>query len=603
VLRLLNRREYVNTVNDLLGPPISGPATSCPVTFSYDPTTPGGGTFDNVVVAGTFNNWSPTIANGGWPMVQNVTTKIWSLTTSMAPGSYEYKFVQNEQSWINDPSPTATRATDGNNTLTVTCPPVTADPTAGFPPDARPTNFLFDTNGPLRTPDGTQVELYHDAAAGLVGRITNVGTFVGCDFSGSNASSCASTWATNFGLKAFRRPLTTTEVSRFAGLVTGQSDFATGVKVAVRAFLESPNFLYRTELGTQQSDGTYKLTQYEIASALSYQFWATMPDAALFDAAATNQLSTTAQIEAQARRLLGDTRAREVVGVFAEQWTGAEKVTSMDKPAYPAFTADVRSGMREEAKRFAEYVILDSPSPTYAEMLGAGYSQLNGTLASYYGVTGVTGAGYVKASFPADGQHAGILSLGAVMTATAHADQTSPVFRGLYVRRNLLCQVFGTPPPNAGGTPADDPGVTTTTRERFDAHMANPSCASCHQFIDSVGNGFERFDPVGLIRTMDNGQKVDSSGDMNDVEALNTGTHATFDTTASLASTLVSSAAANRCFVRQYFRYARGLLDDPANDGSSCTVDNLVSAFRSKNYSIPELMVALTKSPEFVLRK
>jgi mono/diheme cytochrome c family protein len=606
-LRMLNRREYTNTVNDLLPPAVAIPATSCPVTFTFHAgSTP----YNTVQVDGTFNGWPHALPPAGdWSIMSNQGGGVWTASTALAPGAYQFKFLANAATtlvWLTDGAYGATVPPDGNMQLTVSCPDaVPADPALSFLPEPRPTNFLFDDNGPFRAVDGVQATQYHTATAILATRVTapaNIAQFVGCNYSGTNASACAGTWVASFGLKAFRRPLTSDEALRYKNIVLGQSDFPTGIGLAVRAMLESPYFLYRSELGTAQAGGGYKLTQYEIASALSYQFWGTMPDQLLFTAAQNNQLSNPAQIEVQARRLLADPRAKAIVGVLAEQWLAAENVTAIDKgppTAFPNFTAAVRASMREETRQFVQHIVFDEDpaSQTFDRLLTANYSMLNGTLAAYYGVPGVTGSAYVPATFT-DGMHSGILSLGAAMTDTAHSDQTSPIFRGLFVRRNLLCQSFGVPPPGAGGLPANDPNMTT--RQRFDIHANSASCSQCHEYIDSVGNGFEAFDPVGLIRATDNGQQVDSSGDMNDVEVMGDGTSAPFTTLSGLGATLSASSSARACFVKQYFRFARGYLDGPAE---SCTIQNLTTTFINKGFNIQELMVAIATSPEFVLRQ
>lgn len=603
-LRLLTRREYVNTVGDLLGIAVVAPAGGgggcAPTTFTFDPK---GQTYKTVHVAGSFNGWPGTVAAGGWAMTYSATTKTWSTSHALAAGQYTYKLVLDESQWIADPADPQTQP-DGyggqNSVLNVSCaptPPPASDPTAGFPPEVRPQGFAFDDNGPARTVTSVHVEQYQAAAAALAARATqSLDTLVGCDYH-ADAAGCAADWVARFGKRAFRRPLTATEQARYVALVSGAGDFGKGVTLAVRAMLGSPSFLYRSELGELQPDGSYRLTPWEIASALSYQLWGTMPDQALFDAAASGALATPAGIEAQARRLLADARARDVVATFAEQWLGAENVSTVDKRSdlYPAFTAAVRASLREETRRFVTHVVFDG-THTYDELVTANYSMLDGTLAQFYGVSGPTGTDFVATPLP-DGQRAGVLGEAAILAATAHSDQTSPVKRGLFVRRQLLCQEFPTPPPNAGGLPSVDPNATT--RERFAMHSSQGTCKQCHQYIDPVGFGFERFDPVGLLRATENGKPIDSSGDMNDVEGLGTGTSSPFASLPELGAALAKSASAHTCFVRQYFRFARGYLDGTAD---RCTIEALRQRFQQSGWDIRELMVGVTLSPEFVVR-
>jgi hypothetical protein len=586
-LRLLTNREYLNTVRDLV-------AVDCnAVQFSFDPK---GVAYSKVHVAGSFNNWAATIAAGGWAMTYSPTTKLWTTTHPIPAGAYTYKFVTNETTWLTDPAnPQKTADGFANSILNLTC--TMPDPTTAFTPDTRPQGFAFDDNGPGRVVLDPMVQKYHDAAASLTDTITqNIRNIVACDFV-SNPSGCASTFVGRFGQRAFRRPLTAAEATRYTAIVTGAPDFVTGAVRAVRGMLASPNFLYRSEAGAAQPDGSYKLDPYEIASALSYQFWGSMPDQALFDAAAAGMLGTSSGIETQARRLLADPRARAVMATFAEQWLGSENVTGVSKlaSAAPTFNATVAASMRNELQQFVTYVIFDG-THTYDELLTANYSFLDGTLGAFYGVSGPTGSTFTKTTFT-DGQHSGVLTQGSVLSVDAHSDQSAPVLRGKFVRTALLCQTFALPPPNAGSLPPVDPNATT--RERFSQHSADPFCAGCHKYLDPVGFGFERFDMVGLIRSTENGKAIDSSGNMNDVEGLGTGTSAPFSTVPQLAATLAASGSAKSCFVRQYFRFARGYLDG-AND--ACTIQDLATKFGNKSYDIRELMVAVATSPDFVVR-
>ena len=599
-LRLLTRREYRNTVRDLLGLPDGG--GSCdPVTFSYDPK---GQTLKSVHVAGSFNNWAGTIAAGGWAMTYSAATQTWSTTHALPAGQYQYKLVLDESQWIADPANPAT-APDGyggtNSLVTVSCAAgggAASDPTANFPPEVRPLGFAFDDDGPARTVSDVHVEQYQAAAAALATQAAQqLDKLVGCDWH-ADPSGCAADFVRRFGQRAFRRPLTDAETQRYVALIGAQKDFASGVTLAVRALLGSPYFLYRSELGDPQPDGSYRLTPYETASALSYLFWATMPDQALFDAAAAGQLATADGIEQQARRLLADPRARDVVGVFAEQWLGAENVSTVDKQAalFPGFDDALRAALRDETRRFVEGVVFDG-SHHFGELMQADYSFANGAVAAFYGWPNVSGDAWVKVPL-ADGQRAGVLGQASILAATAHSDQTSPIRRGLFVRRALLCEEFPAPPPNAGGLPPVDPNATT--RERFQQHASNPSCASCHKYIDPVGFGFERFDPIGKLRDTENGKPIDSSGDMNDVEGFGTDTHAPFGSLPELGATLAASQTARRCFVRQYFRFARGYHE---TDADRCAVDALVRRFADSGWDIRELMVGIATAPDFVVRR
>jgi hypothetical protein len=195
-----------------------------------------------------------------------------------------------------------------------------------------------------------------------------------------------------------------------------------------------------------------------------------------------------------------------------------------------------------------------------------------------------------------DAMRSGVLGHGSVLATTAHSDQSSPIRRGLFVRRRLLCQEFAPPPPNAGAVPKVDPAATT--RQRFAQHTSNPTCQSCHQYIDDVGFGFERLDAVGRVRSTESGKPIDAQGDMNDLEGFGKGTHAPFATPGELGKILAASDAAKACVTRQVYRFARGHLDDDV-----CAVAPIQRRFLEKGGDLRELLVAVVTDPAFVVRR
>jgi hypothetical protein len=252
--------------------------------------------------------------------------------------------------------------------------------------------------------------------------------------------------------------------------------------------------------------------------------------------------------------------------------------------------------MVEETRRFVTNVVFDA-SHTYDELLRADYTFVNADLASLYGMPGVTGTALRKQKY-ADPFRTGLLGHASLLGAYARSDQTSPIKRGLFVRRRLLCQDLPPPPADVPPVPAVDRNATT--RERFRQHTASAGCASCHRYIDGIGFGFERFDAIGTLRDNDNGLPIDSSGDMNDVEGLQTNTSAPYTDVRGLAEILVASSAARSCLATQYYRFARGAFE---TSDSTCALDQIQSRFRDRGYDIQELLVALTQTSDFVTRR
>lgn len=621
-LRLLSRREYRNTVRDLFSasagsaaPATAGTGDCGTNTFIYSDSM--GPSQITVHVAGDFNQWAPTIALGGWPLQFDAVKKVWSLQHALSAGVHAYKFVLNEKTWVADPGNPA-QVSDGyggrNSALTISCPGATtatsasppsvslADPTTTFPAESKPRKgglsdlFPFDDAG-LQVVSTTHIQEYWRAANAIAqGLGVRLDALVPCDVGGT-VTACLEKFVRIFGERAFRRPLTNDEVRRYVTLANSSSDG--GRKAVVRAMLSSPKFLYRPEGSQTAPGGLFRLTGYEVATALSYTFWGSTPDQALLDAAAAHQLDGAPGIEAQARRLLGDPRSRTTVGAFAGQWLGTDDVATVDKQAarFPAFTDDLRAAMADETRQFISHVVFEG-SAHYQELLSADYSMVNQSLAALYGMAPVPpGGAFVKQSY-ADDHRAGLLGQASVLSVYSRSDQTSPIKRGLFVRRRLLCQDLPPPPPNVPSIP--DVDASATTRERFRQHTADPSCASCHQFIDPVGFGFEHFDPIGRHRDTDSGQPVDSTADMNDVDRLSQNTHAPFSTLPELAKILVASEAAPACLATQYLRYARGAFEAPDTD---CAWAGVQSQFRDSGYDIRELMVAATQAPDFVNRR
>ncbi len=591
-LRLLTREEYRRTVADLLG---GGGAACRTRTFSFDA---GPRPVATVHVAGSFNSWAATIAAGGWAMRRQGSA--WTLTRELPVGMHRYKLVLDERDWVTDPN-APDREPDGfggqNSLLTVACGTggdLGFDPAARLPVETRPEGFAFSSAADVQVVTSVYAEEALAAARRLsAAAASDLPALLGCD---AGAAGCGGQFVRAFGARAFRRPLSDAEVTRYLGLYTGRPDAKQGAATVVTAMLASPAFLYRAEIGEPQADGTYRLGGHEVASALSYFAWGTMPDAALFEAARRGDLDGTAGIERELRRLLADPRARPQVGRFALEWLGAEKILGAQKSPtlYPDFGDAVRASLAEETRRFVAHVIFDS-THTFGELLTADYTLLDGAAARHYGVA-VPPADWAKVPY-ADGRRAGLLGHASILASTAHSDQSSPILRGLFVRRALLCEPLPPPPPNAGGVPPVDPAATT--RERFRMHTDSAFCKSCHQYIDPVGFGFERFDAVGRWRDTEAGKPVDASGDLTDVEQLGAGTHAPFDSLPALARTIADSPAAKACFARKLHEFAHGASLPP---GETCTLEPLIARFSQSNWDVRELMVAVALSPDFVRR-
>ena len=458
---------------------------------------------------------------------------------------------------------------------------------------------IFNNSSSAQTVPSVLSDQYIDTALDLAESVTDVKKLVGCDPKGTTASAgatCVRNFVSAFGRRAYRRPLSTQENTRLLDLYNATrtaSDEATGVRAVVSAVLVSPNFLFRPEFGATAGLGSAKkLTGYEQAARLASFLWASIPDDALLDAAANNQLSTPAQIEAQARRMLVDPKAKSAVADFFDQWLGLSVLTSAVKdPAfYPGFDDELRDSMIEERRRFISYVIWEGDAKLET-LLTASFSFVNAPLAKLYGASGgpTDSTTFQKVALDPR-QRAGVMTQAAMLAAFASPDESSPVKRGKWVRERMLCTDLPAPPAVIPQLPEPKQGVSN--RERFAMHTNNPACAGCHKLVDGLGFGLENYDAVGAWRTMDQGVPVNASGDVTSTVDID----GPFTGGAELANTLASSAQVRDCAPTQAVRFAWGRRETPDD---ACSVAAVQKAFADSDGNLKELMVKLTLTDTF----
>jgi hypothetical protein len=416
-------------------------------------------------------------------------------------------------------------------------------------------------------------------------------------------NGCDRMFITAFGRKAFRRPLLPAEIDRYAKLfdpaVTG-GVFEKGMELTLRTMLSSPNFIYRSEMGEKAADGTYKLTPYEVATALSYLFWRTTPDDQLLDAAKAGTLDQPAGFEQQVKRLIADPRSRPAIASFFRQWLGTDGLlfTNKDSAIFPGFTDAIRKALVEEQDTFVNYVVFEG-SGKLPELFTAPYVFANQGLAQFYGLPAGAGATMTKVAMPVTGAtRGGLLTLGAVVGMHAHSNESSPVRRGLFVRARLLCQTLPLPPADVDTTP---PGLdpTLTTRARFQRHSSDPKCQGCHKLIDPVGFGFERYDGVGAYRAQEAGADIDASGKLIGLEDLGDASELPFSGPLELGKILSTSPNAQACVARQLYRFARG----GENGGKdACAISKLQGAFRESGFDLQRLLLEVVRGKSFLTR-
>jgi Protein of unknown function (DUF1592)/Protein of unknown function (DUF1588)/Protein of unknown function (DUF1595)/Protein of unknown function (DUF1587)/Protein of unknown function (DUF1585) len=474
-------------------------------------------------------------------------------------------------------------------------------PAAGFPQEG---GSGFDNNADVAGVTRLMADKYMQASEEIAARaVADLGTLLPCDpaavSEGADEHACIEQWIDGFGLRAWRRPLTAEERTGMLALydeVRATDDLPTATGLVLQAFLQSPHFLYRVELGVPGEQGTaaVRLGDYEMASRLSYFLWGSMPDQALLDAAAAGGLTTPEDVEAQARRMLDDPKTRRVVEHFNEQWLGTLRLLTLEKDTtvFPEWSPELSAKQMQEAAAFVDHVYFEGEG-TLSELLTAPYTFVDAELAAHYGLPAPAGAGLHKTDAAAGIELSGILSLGGVLSAYSLADTTDPIKRGLFVREHLLCQIPPPPPDVIPELPPIDPNATT--RERFEQHRSDPVCAACHTLFDPIGFGFENYDAVGRWRTTENGQPVDASGELTAADVAGE-----FVGVRELGGKLAGSEDVAACMTRQWFRFAYGRTESEELD--ACNMETLTTMFAESDHDLRELLVALTQTDAFLFR-
>jgi hypothetical protein len=472
-------------------------------------------------------------------------------------------------------------------------------PASSFPAENQVAGFNNNTEVHIANP--LLVEQFMNAAEGIANRavLANLETLAPCAGSSTEEhASCGASFVASFGKRAFRRPLTSDEALAFNTLLRGLNatrGYSAAVELTMQAILQSPQFLYRldSERAATPETGAVALDSYQLASRLSYFLTGSMPDPQLFAVADANALSSTAEIETQARRLLETSRAKAVVRDFNQQWLQLDQLSGLARNA-PQGMADVKgigTDYRESLQQFLDQAFWEHGN--LQSLFLSPVTFVNARLGGVLGLAAPT-SGFGSVS-DAPGQ-IGLLSQPGLMAMLAHADQSGPIQRGVFVRQRILCLDVPPPPPGLNPVPPD-PDPKLTTRERFRVHTASSACSTCHRLIDGAGFGFENYDELGRYRTQENGLTVDASGEM-----LMTGEAAVdgpYDGVLELSNRLALSPRVERCLATNWYRYAMGRVETEA-DG--CSLREVEQKFSASGGQFKELLVAVTLSEAFRYR-
>ncbi|MBC8069740.1 MAG: DUF1592 domain-containing protein [Deltaproteobacteria bacterium] len=443
------------------------------------------------------------------------------------------------------------------------------DVAAAFAPDESAAGYFANSE---HAPSSTQLEMFLDTAEQLarIAVTERFDHFVPCQ---PAQPGCAKSFITAFGRRAFRRPLTVDELdaysSDFEALAAEQGD-ELALEVVVTAMLASPHFLYVGER-SELVDDTARA--YDLASRLSYFVWASMPDELLMSAAASGTLSTAAGVEAQARRMLADDRAADMLTSFSTQWLevgGLAQSAPKQPEQFPQWTEALAQAAERETSELMRRVVLGGDA-RLASLLQSREAYVDPSLAALYGVEPPAG-GHGWVMLP-EHERAGLLTRSAFLARHAHATQNSWVHRGKLVRERLLCGTLPPPPPVADDSPIND-----------DSRLQDPACSGCHTLMDPIGIGFEGYDPIG---TFVGGS---APGRVEGIAAPE------FDGALELSERLASLAEVHRCFAVQMFGYANRRV---IGSEETCAVEAMATHFAESDGDILELIVELAVAEAF----
>ncbi|MBV9503796.1 MAG: DUF1592 domain-containing protein [Acidobacteriia bacterium] len=411
---------------------------------------------------------------------------------------------------------------------------------------------------------------------------------------GADPVPCARQILTALARRAYRRPVTESEMERLLGYFQrGENEgksFDAGIETALAFLLVNPQFLFRTEPApvTVAAGATYRVSALDLASRLSFFLWSSVPDDELLAVAATGKLNEPAVLEQQVRRMLRDPRSSALVENFFGQWLYLRnlKATAPDQQVFPDFDDNLRQAFLRETELFTKSIIREDRS--VVDLLTANYTFVNERLAKHYGIPDVYGNQFRRVTL-SDPARRGLLGQGSVLTVSSYANRTSPVLRGKWILTNILGTPPPPPPPNV---PAFNESASGTVRERMVQHRANPACSGCHSVMDPVGFAMENFDAIGHWRTKDSGAPIDASGGLPDGTKVD-GPAAVISALAQHPEQFVRTMTA----VMLTYALGRGLeyYDMPV-------VRAVARQGARQDYRFSELVLGIVKSPPFQMQ-
>ncbi len=442
--------------------------------------------------------------------------------------------------------------------------------------------------------------LAHDFAVTATASSAALSATLGCELEDEGEAACEAELLENVLPRLLRRPLDAEDLEQFEGLLlTGTElggDFASGVRMALEVALQSPEFLYRVELGqaldapaSDPRGGWATPSPFEMASRLAFLLWGSAPDDALNAEAAAGGLRTQAEVRAAAERMLDDPRATALMRYVHLRLLRLVDRVFPPEAWDPAYTEAVFLLMQRETAAFLDDVASSGPGG-FERLFTAPSTYLNEELAAFYGIPDVTGSELRQVSVSS---RAGVLTQGSFLSGHSWAGGTSPPRRAAAVMEAFLCADVSRPPPVVSHLPSAPP-EGLTTREHYTALTVESSvCTGCHAWLDPPGFALEHFDGVGRYRDDERGLPIDAA-----VELELDGVTAFVDGAPDLGRLLAESPAVHECYVQKWAAYAYAATTDAPLD--ECSRAQLAEAFERTNGDLRALLLELTQTDAFL---
>lgn len=400
------------------------------------------------------------------------------------------------------------------------------------------------------------------------------------------SDACAPRLIAKLATALFRRPVRDDELERlnetWRRLRATEPEDASA-RLITQVLLQAPAFLFRVEA----ADGG-AVDDDALATRLAFALTGEGPDERLRELAASGALSSSETVRAEARRLLSTSAARRTIGRFHVEWLGVSSLSRLSRGGLDAGFDELKPSMEREIAELGAFVTLDDHH--LSTLFSGKTTFVDPPLGALYGFAGLEGEGFRRV--PLDVlQRSGVLTAPGVLAVWAKSTGTSPTLRGRFVRERLLCEKLPTPPPNVSMTLPTLTGATT--RMRFQQHVADPACSGCHQLMDPIGFGLERYDETGAFRLVENGRAIDARGEVTQPDG---GFH--FEGAEPLGQWLSQSPDVRRCVATQWFRFTMGRAETA---GDRCTLDAMTRALELTDGDVREALLTLVTSDTFRL--